>query len=80
MQDFYSSLEAKDISKRLGLLPKKALKRELMSGPFKLFLKIYIKKKGFKDGIHGLVFAVLSAWRRFLIYAKYWEINKEAYG
>jgi len=78
-QDFYSSLEAKDMAKSLGLMPKRALKRELLAGPIKLFLKIYIKKKGFKDGMHGLIFAALSAWRRFLIYAKYWELNKEAY-
>ena len=23
---------------------------------------------------HGLIFAALSAWRRFLIWAKYWEL------
>lgn len=79
MQDFYSSLEARDISKRLGLLPEKKLRKEIAYGPLKLFFKIYIKKGGFKDGTHGLVFAILSAWRRFLIYAKYWKMNKEEY-
>ncbi|MBN2453520.1 MAG: glycosyltransferase family 2 protein [Candidatus Omnitrophica bacterium] len=79
MQDFYSSLEAEEMVKKFGLIPKKRLKRELLLGPVKLFIKIYIKKAGYKDGIHGLVFAILSSFRRFLRYAKYWELNKEAY-
>jgi glycosyltransferase involved in cell wall biosynthesis len=78
-QDFYSGLEAKALYEREGLIPEKRLRRELTFGPLKLFFKIYIKRKGFKDGLHGLVFAVLSAWRRFLIYAKYWETNRERY-
>lgn len=78
-QDFYSSLEAKDMIRKKGLMPKKALKKELLTGPLKLFLKIYVKKSGYKDGFRGLIFAALSAWRRFLIFAKYWEMNKEHY-
>ena len=78
-QNFYSQTEAEDLNKSLRIISKKQLRKELISGPIKLFFKIYIKRKGFKDGLHGLVFAVLSAWRRFLIYAKYWELNKESY-
>ena len=78
-QDFYSGIEAKDLSLKGALIPEKKLKREMAVDPVKLFFKIYIKRKGFKDGIYGLVFAMLSAWRRFLIYAKYWEMNKEHY-
>ncbi|MDD5428200.1 MAG: glycosyltransferase family 2 protein [Candidatus Omnitrophica bacterium] len=78
-QDFYSTLEAKALFNKIGIIPEKKLRRELTFGPAKLFFKMYIKRQGCKDGIHGLVFAVLSAWRRFLIYAKYWELNKEHY-
>ncbi|MFA6321081.1 MAG: glycosyltransferase family 2 protein [Candidatus Omnitrophota bacterium] len=78
-QDFYSGIEADALYEKIGLLPEKKLRRELTLGPVKLFFKIYIKRKGFKDGMHGLLFAALSAWRRFLIYAKYWELNKEYY-
>ncbi len=78
-QDFYSGIEAQDLSGKMPLISRKKLKRELTLGPIKLFFKIYIKRKGFKDGMHGLIFAALSAWRRFLIYAKYWELNKEHY-
>ena len=72
-------MEAKELSKKLGVIPVKRLKRELLRNPLKLFFKVYVKKQGYKDGLRGLVLAVLSAWRRFLIYAKYWEMNKVHY-
>ena len=78
-QNFYSQTDAEDMSKNIDRIPKNQLRRELTIKPIKLFFKIYLKKKGYKDGIYGLIFAMLSAWRRFLIYAKYWEINKEHY-
>ena len=78
-QDLYCALEAKALYEKSGLMPEKRLRKELTIGPVKLLFKIYIKKRGYKDGLHGLVFAVLSAWRRFLIYAKYWEMNQAFY-
>ena len=78
-QDFYTSMEAKELSKKIGVMPVKKLKRELLWNPLKLFFKVYVKKQGYKDGLRGLMLAILSAWRRFLIYAKYWEMNKEKY-
>jgi glycosyltransferase involved in cell wall biosynthesis len=78
-QDFYSGIEAEQLSEKEPPIPAKQLKKELTSGLVKLFFKIYIKRQGFKDGFHGLIFAVLSAWRRFLIYAKYWEMNQSFY-
>jgi len=78
-QDLYSGIEAADMTGRQERLSKKMLKSELTTGPIKLFFKIYVKKHGHKDGFRGLIFAALSAWRRFLIYAKYWEMNREYY-
>lgn len=78
-QNFYSQTDAEDMSKSVDSIPKKQLRRELTTKPLKLFFKIYVKKQGYKDGTYGLIFAMLSAWRRFLIYAKYWEMNKEHY-
>lgn len=79
-QNFYTDLEAKAIFERRGMISDKEMRKELTAGPLKLFFKIYLKKKGYKDGLHGLIFAVFSAWRRFLIYAKYWEICSQAAG
>jgi len=58
----------------------KEVKRNLTLKPLKLFFKSYFKKKGYKDGMTGLVFCILFSWRDFLIWAKYWELcmeNKE---
>lgn len=79
-QNFYSQTEAEDLNKNADKIPYKELRKELAIGPVKLFFKIYVKKKGYKDGTRGLIFAALSAWRRFLRYAKYWELNREFYG
>ena len=46
--------------------------------PRKLFRKLYIKKMGLLEGMHGLVFSVLFAWVHFLKWVKYWEIRREA--
>lgn len=78
-QDFYCTLEARALYEKFGRIPEKKLRKELMMGPVKLFFKIYFKKKGCRDGLHGLVFAMLSAWRRFMIYAKYWEMHQAFY-
>jgi glycosyltransferase involved in cell wall biosynthesis len=74
-QNFYTTIEANELARTKGKIPERELRHELTWGPVKLFFKIYVKKQGYRDGIHGLVFAVLSAWRRFLIWAKYWELH-----
>jgi len=37
------------------------------------FLKLYFRHKGFKDGLHGFVWSVFSAFHFPLSYAKYWN-------
>lgn len=69
----YSSLEAKRIFKEKGTLEVPHLRRHIIRKSFKIFWKIYIKKKGYKEGLHGLVFAILFAFENFLIWVKYWE-------
>jgi len=75
-QNFYTDIEASEIRRVRGVLTEREVRRELTRGPLKLFFKIYVKKQGYRDGVHGLIFAVLSSWRRFLIWAKYWELVK----
>jgi glycosyltransferase involved in cell wall biosynthesis len=42
------------------------------------FLKMYLLKAGFLDGLPGLVVAVLGSYYVFLKYAKLWEARREA--
>jgi hypothetical protein len=39
------------------------------------FLRAYLLKRGFLDGVPGLVIAVASAFHVFLKYAKLWELE-----
>ncbi len=73
----YSTREAKALFEEKGALPEKAVLFNLKRKPLKRFFKFYIKKHGFKDGVHGLVFSVLFAWVHFINWAKYWELCRK---
>lgn len=52
------------------------------SGPVKIvlnpaarFVKMYFMRLGFLDGMHGLVFSLLDAFRVYLKYARLWEMR-----
>lgn len=66
--EVYSSLAAKEIRKkgRPGI-------SSLIVRPFFTFLKMYVIRLGFLDGLHGLVLAILYGYYTFLKYAKAWE-------
>lgn len=78
--NWYSQLEAREEYEKHGLLPERVLAYELRTKPLKLFFKFYVRKKGFLDGIHGLIFSVLYAWVHFINWAKYWELVEKKDG
>ncbi len=45
----------------------------LKKKPLKRFMKFYIGKRGYLDGIYGFFFSVLFAWVHFINWAKVWE-------
>lgn len=70
----YTSLAAKDVRKggrRFSLY-------DLLVRPPFLFFKMYIIRRGFLDGRHGLVLSLLSAAYVFTKYAKLWELQQAA--
>jgi len=44
--------------------------------PVSDFVKIYFAQSGFRDGLHGLVLAILQAFYSFVVFAKLWESEK----
>ncbi len=70
----YSTREALALREGKKPVSDKALLYNLKTKPLKRFFKFYVKKKGFLDGSHGLVFSVLFAWVHFLNWVKYWEL------
>lgn len=67
--DSYTSLAA-DYLFRQG---KKARGLDLLVLPLAAFLRTYIFKQGFRDGLPGLIIAMFTAYSVFLKYAKLWE-------
>jgi glycosyltransferase involved in cell wall biosynthesis len=45
----------------------------LVLNPLSHFLRMFISNKGYKDGFHGFVLALLDATSAMLLYAKLWE-------
>ncbi|PIQ89380.1 MAG: hypothetical protein COV72_03295 [Candidatus Omnitrophica bacterium CG11_big_fil_rev_8_21_14_0_20_42_13] len=76
-QNHYSSFEAQAMFVREGALPEKVIRYNIKIKPLKIFWKNYIKKNGYKDGMHGLIWCVLLAFRHIMIWTKYWEIIKQ---
>ncbi len=65
----YSTLAAVEIRKSSG----RAGLFSLTIKPFATFMKMYLIRLGFLDGIRGLMLAVLYSYYTFLKYAKTWE-------
>ncbi|MCK9615215.1 MAG: glycosyltransferase family 2 protein [Candidatus Omnitrophica bacterium] len=73
-QNRYTSIQAIEIIAEEKDLDIKKIKYNLTWKPLKLFKKMYFNKKGYKEGMHGLVFSILFSWVHFVKWAKVWEI------
>ncbi len=69
--DSYTTLAAEYLYRR----GKRISALELLLAPIAAFLRTYILKLGFLDGIAGLIIATFTAYSVFLKYAKVWEQN-----
>jgi glycosyltransferase involved in cell wall biosynthesis len=50
--------------------------RHMMFSPVSKFLRLYIGRRGFLDGMAGLVYCLLAAFYNFVKDAKVWEKNR----
>ena len=71
IQDF-SAIQARE---NLGRGRPHAL-RDMVLRPPARFLRAYLLKQGFRDGVPGFVIAVATAFHVFLKYAKQWELEQ----
>jgi glycosyltransferase involved in cell wall biosynthesis len=55
---------------------RRARVRDLVLRPPARFLRAYVLRRGFLDGVPGLVVAVATAFHVFLKYAKLWELER----
>ncbi len=73
-QNRYTTLEALEIFERQGGICEKDLRYQIMVKPAKLFWKMYVKKLGFLEGRHGLIFSGLFSFVHFIKWTKVWEL------
>ena len=50
--------------------------RDAIRFPVSDFVKLYFAQQGYKDGMHGLVLAMLQAFYSFIVFVKLWEREK----
>jgi glycosyltransferase involved in cell wall biosynthesis len=67
----YTSLAAQDLSDKT----RRFAITDIIFKPMFTFLKMYVFRLGFLDGIHGFILCSLSALYVFTKYAKLWEIS-----
>lgn len=70
--NFYTTLGAEKLLKT----GKRANFFDMIFHPLACFFKMFILKKGFLDGEHGFVLAILSSFQVFAKYAKLWVLQK----
>ena len=68
----YTGLAAEELNERGA----KAALSDIIIRPVFIFLKMYIFRAGFLDGIHGLILSVFSSAYVFTKYCKLWELNR----
>lgn len=52
----------------------------LVLNPLSHFLRMFISRRGYRDGMHGFVLALLDAVYSMLLYAKLWEYRMQERG
>jgi len=70
----YTSLCAQELLQTRGRLEDRRFRTLLLKKPWKTFWKIYLKKQGWREGWHGLIFAWFFTGVELMKWAKYWEL------
>jgi len=76
-QNRYTNLQSQRILDDLGVKDERFIRKSILKRMRKVFWKVYVKKKGFLEGLHGLVFTILFMWVEFIKWAKYWELVRK---
>ena len=72
-QDRYSDLMAKRMVKDGNRFSP----HQLISHPLAAFIKMFCLRRGFLDGMPGLILSGLYGYYTFMKYAKFWELTKQ---
>lgn len=70
----YTTLAAEELNHK----NRRARFSDILIRPIFFFIKMYIFRRGFLDGIQGFILAVFSSTYVFTKYCKLWELNNKA--
>lgn len=71
--NFYTDIRVQELKNKKT----KAYFLPILAYPLGKFLLNFLFRRGFLDGIHGLVFAIIMSFHSFLVRAKLWLKNQE---
>jgi glycosyltransferase involved in cell wall biosynthesis len=71
--DLYSTLSAEELKEK-GVRPGII---KMLLHPLFTFLKMFFLRRGFMDGVYGLILAILYGYYTFLKYLKLWETSAQ---
>jgi hypothetical protein len=74
MNDYTSLFISNKLEQNPNVIPRW---HHLIFNPLSHFLRMFISKKGYKDGFHGFVLSLLDASYSMLVYAKLWEYRMQ---
>jgi len=70
--DKYAALTAQEMHGR----GKRTTAFDLLFRPLARFIRMYLIKRGFLDGIYGLIVSLMGSFYVFIKYVKLWELSK----
>ena len=71
--NYYTSLKAEELIKHKG----KVSGWTIFSHTFSAFFVFFFTKRGFKDGVYGLIISLLHSVSTMLNYIKLWELQNK---
>jgi len=72
-QNFYSEFESERHLKENSPPSAREIKHQLTIKPITRFWKLYVRKKGYKDGMHGFIWCILNVAGHMIRWMKIWE-------
>jgi hypothetical protein len=74
----YTSFEATRVSLDLLPIQKSTIWRYLIVKPFSTFFSIYLRHRGYVDGMSGFVFALMSSLHHPFVLFKVWALREKS--
>lgn len=68
----YTTLAAREKGKTVSTVHR----RDLLVRPLVVFLKTYLLKRGYRDGVRGLIVCLFASMYTFVKYAKLWDATR----